>query len=264
MIMAHFGRDLELSSDYVGDFSTYVMDVFAPEAAQIFHPAFTSPEENQFILIWQELDPRVEMVFKAVLTNRWYDDAAPFESIWVRHLNRRKDARAQRGVSQKRRWRLAGEELAVLCASRPAFIDKLAPRQFKDLIAALFEHHGFSVEIIAPTQKAGYDLVAIGPSELSSETVLVGVKHFVPDSPVGVGTIRALYGVKALHSASKVILATSAYVTKDAKREFSRVTPEEIEFKEREDIVEWCRAYTSDLLATRDVVGQEPALVTES
>jgi Restriction endonuclease len=51
-------------------------------------------------------------------------------------------------------------------------------------------------------------------SSLESGPILVECKHFALERPIGVGIVRAFYGVKVLNSASKAILATSSYVSK--------------------------------------------------
>jgi restriction system protein len=122
------------------------------------------------------------------------------------------------------------------------------PRQFEELIAALFRNHGFEVELTAQTQDGGYDIVAASHSRLSSEVALIEVKHFAPHRPVGVGLVRALYGVKHFQNADKVILVTSSYISDYAKKEFSRVIPWEMEFAERSKVLEWCRSYLTDIL----------------
>ncbi|MBA3354955.1 MAG: restriction endonuclease [Pyrinomonadaceae bacterium] len=50
--------------------------------------------------------------------------------------------------------------------------------------------------------------------------------------------VRALYGVRGLHGASKAILVTSSYVSDYAKGEFRRVIPWEIELVERNRVLD--------------------------
>ncbi len=136
----------------------------------------------------------------------------------------------------------------MLCGAKSTLLDNLTPRQFEELTAALFKNHGFDAHLTAATRDGGYDIVAASHSGLSSETTLVEVKHFAPHRPVSVGIVRALYGVKCLHDAQKAILATSSYVSRDARHEFSRVIPWEIDFIERRDVLDWCQRYLNGLL----------------
>jgi restriction system protein len=141
--------------------------------------------------------------------------------------------------------------MALLCSGRPAYLDQLTPRGFEELIASLFRNHGFTVELTARTRNGGYDIVAVSSSKLSRETVQIEVKHFAPDRPVGVGVGRALYGVKHLKRASRVVLATSSHVSTYAKREFARAILWEIDFVECEKILDWCGTYAADIIKSR-------------
>ena len=80
------------------------------------------------------------------------------------------------------------------------------------------------------------------------EVSLIEIKHFAPNRPVGVGIVRTLYGVKHLQQASKALLVTSSYLSPDAKREFSRVIPWELELIERSKVLDGCKSYLSELL----------------
>ncbi|MHB1415588.1 MAG: restriction endonuclease, partial [Chloroflexota bacterium] len=84
-----------------------------------------------------------------------------------------------------------------------------------------------------------------------SNSMLVEVKHFAPKRPVGVGVVRALYGVKALRRASKAMLVTSSYISPDAKHEFARAVPWELELREGLDVIEWCKTYLAEILDTK-------------
>ena len=74
---------------------------------------------------------------------------------------------------------------------------------------------------------------------------LVQAKRYRPDRHVGVDIVRSLYGLRILHSASQVVLVTSSFVTRDVRKEFQRVIPWELDFIERDQIMEWCKNYTS-------------------
>lgn len=232
-----------------GDFYTYVIDGYVPNAGVAFAGFSFSDTERSFITGWSERDKRI------VLANK-------FEFAVFRH-DTKKHPLALLGLDQLTRWNKSSnqplsnesmllqpltEELAILCAARPKYLDALTPRQFEELIASLFKNQGFDVELTARTRDGGYDIVAVAHSGLNPETLLVEVKHFAPNRPVGVGIVRALYGVKKLNLASKGILVTSSYVSRDARHEFSRVIPWELDFAERDKVIEWCNNYLTDLV----------------
>ena len=244
-------------NSHQGDFYTYIIDAFAPTASAVFAGFSYSSDDRVLINEWSNIDPRVVWADKMGLTIRGLGSKKDEEPDLVRI-----------GRAQLQRWKNAinnsqlsadgqlikplAEELAVVCGSRPSYLDKLTPRQFEELIAALFRNHGFKVELTSQTQDGGYDIVAASHSKLGSEVALIEVKHFAPNRPVGVGLVRALYGVKHLQNADKVMLVTSSYVSDYAKKEFSRVIPWELEFTERSKVLEWCRSYLSEILKTSE------------
>jgi restriction system protein len=125
-------------------------------------------------------------------------------------------------------------------ARHPEHLHTMNPRVFEGLVGEFMRSYGWDVEYTAQTRDGGYDIIAIRHHSPSSLRVLVEAKRFAPDCPVGVGIVRSVYGVRALRHASQVIIATSSYVSEDAKREFIHVVPWELDFVEREQILSWC------------------------
>lgn len=232
-----------IGSDGVcGDFSTYVVDAYIPESTQIFAGSYYCSEEIKIINEWCKIDSRI--FFKSKLSI--VPDGVDF---CIQQLNRWQNARENVICSEESLLiQPVAEEMAIICGVRPDYLSHLTSRQFEELIAAIFKNHGFQVELTSQTRDGGYDIVAISGSKIRSETLLIEVKHFAPNRPVGVGIVRALYGVKKLHKARKAILVTSSYVSDDAKREFSRVIPWELEVKERSDVIQWCASYVDNIL----------------
>ena len=135
------------------------------------------------------------------------------------------------------------KEIYRYIAEHPNYLHEMPPRKFEELIAHLFEDYGWEVDLTAPTKDGGYDILAVRRDLPTSLKVLVEVKRYTPDYSVGVAIVRALYGLRTLHSASQVILATSSHISRDAKREFERVVPWELDFIERDAILAWCRKH---------------------
>ena len=140
-------------------------------------------------------------------------------------------------------------EVCRYLAEHPKMLHRINPRTFEELVAEIFRTHGWNVELTARTRDHGYDIVAVRQNQPHSTRVLIEAKRFSPERPVGVHVVRALYAVKALNSVSQVILATSSRVSRPAKIEFSRVIPWELDFIERDAILEWCRRYGAVKLA---------------
>lgn len=238
-----------------GDFYTYVIDAYTPNAGVAFAGFSFSEAERNLISDWSEKDQRIVLAKKFELAGYKHDtETHPLALLGLDQLRRWNGSLKQQPSNEAIVLQPLAEELAVLCGARPRHLDALTPRQFEELIATLFKNHGFHVELTARTRDGGYDIVAASHSGLDKETILVEVKHFAPNRPVGVGIVRALYGVKKLNLASKGILVTSSYVSKDARSEFSRVIPWELDFVERDKVIEWCESYLASLLE-RDETG---------
>jgi hypothetical protein len=135
------------------------------------------------------------------------------------------------------------ERLCADAATRPELLDKLAPRQFEELIAELFRDQGWEVELTARTRDGGYDIIGVKRVFPTSFRVLVEAKRYRPDKPVKVGIVRSLYGLKHLHTVNQVILATTSWISRYAKAEFAQVIPWELDFLERSKILDWCSRY---------------------
>lgn len=132
------------------------------------------------------------------------------------------------------------EEICDYIASSPRNLDSVDPRHFELLVAEIFRSHGWDVDLTSRTVDGGYDVIAVRRAAPTDLRVLVEAKRWAPDRPVGVGVVRSLYGVRAANSASQVVLATSSYVTAAAKQEFAKVVPWELDFLERQRILDWC------------------------
>jgi len=125
--------------------------------------------------------------------------------------------------------------------SHPDYLHRMPPRRFEELIAEIYREHGWLVELTSRTRDGGYDIFAVRRNIPTDLRILIEAKRWRPDRPVGVGIIRSLYSVRLSHPASQVVLATSSHVSSDAKREFARVVPWELDFLERDAILSWCK-----------------------
>jgi HJR/Mrr/RecB family endonuclease len=113
--------------------------------------------------------------------------------------------------------------------------------RFEQLIAELFSGFGYEVELTQRTRDGGKDIIAIKRSEIDLR-FLIECKRPDPGNPVGIKTVRELYGVKVDDGASKAILATTTYFSPDAKI-FSEKHRWELELKDFEAINGWIAKY---------------------
>jgi hypothetical protein len=252
-------QGLPLDRTLAGLFYTYVIDAFAPQAGAIFAGYGFGSDELNYVAQWSRRDDRIAVADKwALLTpgkSREEEDPNGILAIAKNHLIRWSSVNANKAPDHDFKvLEKVAEEMAVLCSIRPSRLHAVSPRQFEELVATLFKNHGFDVELTATTRDGGYDIALVDHSTLKDGPILVECKHFAPGRPVGVGIVRALYGVKMLRGASKAILATRSYVSQYAKQEFARVIPWELEMIELNRILDMCKASVPKILWRR-VVG---------
>lgn len=126
---------------------------------------------------------------------------------------------------------------------QPRDLYSLSARDFEILMAELFRDQGWTVELTKQTRDGGADIIAVRSDVGSHLKMLIEAKRRAPDSPIGVGVVRELYGVRQLHRVSKVMLATTSYFSPAAQREFAPVIPWELELSDYNQILSWIKEY---------------------
>jgi len=133
-------------------------------------------------------------------------------------------------------------DIASIVARDPDILRRLSPRAFEEFIAEIFSGFGYQVELTAQTRDGGKDLIAVRNDHGIMSKILVECKRFSPTRKVGMGLVRQLYAVKQLERASKALLVTTSYFSKDA-RAFERQHLYELELKDFEAVAEWIKEY---------------------
>ncbi|NTV96290.1 MAG: restriction endonuclease [Thiobacillus sp.] len=118
-------------------------------------------------------------------------------------------------------------------------------RDFERLVAELFDGFGYEVELTKQTRDGGKDIIAIRRSEVETR-LLIECKRPDPGNPIQISAVRELYGVKEDDGASKAILATTTYFTKDA-RQFTEKHRWELELRDYDAIHQWINMYLKTL-----------------
>ena len=145
----------------------------------------------------------------------------------------------------------AWQSLCDYIVKNDSHLHAMSPHDFELLAGEIFRSAGWDVEFTSRTRDGGYDIIAIKRAFPTNLRILVEAKRFSPNRTVGVDIVRSLYGVKQSQAASQLVLVTSSFVSLDAKKEFARVVPWELDFVERDKILAWCRRHSSlSLLGT--------------
>jgi len=96
--------------------------------------------------------------------------------------------------------------------SRPDLLD-MTPTEFEHLVRQLFEKMGMKSWITQASKDDGVDAVAVNEDPVFGGLCIIQAKRY--RGPVGVEAVRALAGVMEDKHATKGILVTTSWVTKD-------------------------------------------------
>ena len=135
-------------------------------------------------------------------------------------------------------------ELARRISSDPSVLYELDPHRFEEFMAEVFAGFGYGVELTARTRDGGRDIIAIRHQDDLVTKLLIECKRYAAHRRVGVGHVRELYAVKLLEGATKAVLATTSFFTRDA-RALERRLIYELELKDYYAVVQWARSYSS-------------------
>jgi len=119
----------------------------------------------------------------------------------------------------------------------PRELKTMDPFLFEEFIAQLFSSFGYSVELTKKTRDGGKDIIAIRKKEIDQKYI-IECKCPQKSNIVGVRPVRELYGVKQSEGATKAILATTAYFSRDARLFFEN-NKWEIEGRDYDGILRW-------------------------
>ena len=104
------------------------------------------------------------------------------------------------------------------------------------------EDMGFSVELTKATRDGGRDIIANIKTKIWNFLAYVECKRYSPDNKVGVGIIREVVGVHHLRKATKSMIVTTSFFSKDAEKE-AKLVENELDLKNFNDIKDWLKAY---------------------
>ncbi len=238
-------QDLRRDSEDVDNrngihFFNQVIDRFTPQAKTIINSASISMNFMRGIYA-SGLHKRIDLIFK----EDYSSEELRQKVLWLLEPLVDKEVSNELSIIYQTPHLVAlisepWEEIYKYIAKNPNFLHTMNPRKFEELVGQIFIDYGWQIDITAKTRDGGYDILAIRRNSPTDLKILIEAKRYAPDHAVGVPIVRSLYGIRTLNKASQVVLATSSYVSRDAKKEFERVVPWELDFLEREEILTWC------------------------
>ena len=128
----------------------------------------------------------------------------------------------------------------------PLFLTRLTPRAFEDFVGKLFLTTGYEVELTKPTKDGGYDVVALKKERDGDHKLLIEVKRYARNRPVGVSLVRQLLGLHADDGPTRVVLATTSSFTK-AARELQQRHKYRLELKDYDELMAWAKECSAKL-----------------
>lgn len=116
--------------------------------------------------------------------------------------------------------------ITVLQAATDILLDTIGPnprewlelgsRRFEEILAKIWTGLGWQTFLTPPTRDGGFDIRAIRDANGICLCYLVEAKAYRPDRPVGIATVRHLYGVVERERATHGVIATTSTFTRDA------------------------------------------------
>ncbi len=133
-------------------------------------------------------------------------------------------------------------ELVKYFRSHPERMYDLNPRKFEELVALILQDMGYSVELTAEGTDGGVDIFATQKIGIGQVLLIVDCKRYAPKNHVGVGIVRSLYGLGEMHRATKSMLATTSFFTRQAM-EFEREVRHRLSLRDYNHLLEWLDSY---------------------
>jgi len=130
--------------------------------------------------------------------------------------------------------------LFVKIRNNPHLLRSMTPRAFEELVAELLDREGLEVKLTPPSKDGGRDILAYAQTIAGQHLYLVECKHYRPDRPVGVGIVRALYGVVTVENATAGIIVTTSSFTSGALA-FRDLVKHRLELRDYSNLVQWLR-----------------------
>ncbi|WP_417355370.1 restriction endonuclease [Flavobacterium sp.] len=134
------------------------------------------------------------------------------------------------------------DEIKKYFKKYPEKLYDLSPRKFEELIASIMEDMGFSVELTQATRDGGRDIIANIKTKIWNFLAHIECKKYDPNNKVGVGIIREVVGVHHLRKATKSMIVTTSFFSKDAEKE-AEMAENILDLKNYNDIRDWLKDY---------------------
>ncbi|HCG7974711.1 TPA: restriction endonuclease [Vibrio parahaemolyticus] len=134
------------------------------------------------------------------------------------------------------------DQIKIYLKKNPEKMYDLTPRKFEELVASILKDMGFDVELTKATRDGGRDIIAYVRNSVRSYLTHIECKKYAPDNKVGVGIIREVMGVHNLRQATKSIIVTTGFFSRDAIKE-AEMAKNHLDLKDFNDLKCWLQQY---------------------
>lgn len=134
------------------------------------------------------------------------------------------------------------EQIKSYFKTNPEKMYDISPRKFEELVADILKDMGFEVELTKATRDGGRDIIAHIRNSVCSYLTHIECKKYAPDNKVGVEIIRKVMGVHQIRKATKSIIVTTGFFSKDAVKEAAMVG-NRLDLKDFNDLKDWLQRY---------------------
>ena len=134
------------------------------------------------------------------------------------------------------------DQVKTYFKQNPEKIYDLSPRKFEELVADILKDMGFDVELTKATRDGGRDIIAHVHNSVCSYLTHIECKKYAPDNKIGVGIIREVMGVHQIRQATKSIIVTTSFFSKDAVQE-AEMVGNHLDLKDFNDLKNWLQKY---------------------
>ena len=132
-------------------------------------------------------------------------------------------------------------ELKKYLKAHPDTLNKLKPRQFKELITEILTSDGWEVVLSPSTKEREYDLYAVVHNADVDSSWIIECKKYSPENKVGIDIARAFYCVKQEVIAADTLLATTSNFAK--RMSDFKASRYDLFIKDYKGILKWINKY---------------------
>ncbi|MBZ7619545.1 restriction endonuclease [Klebsiella michiganensis] len=198
---------------YSADFILQYFNTFTQERKQELLSRFTFYQRLTSIKDWHNVWPSITWVLD-LLPHFPYEALNAIRSYFLAHCQFMTDQRFD-GCSDARRL-IEAKYIKHQLPVKQVLLD-ITSRDFELLTAYLYKNKAYSVKITPRSRDGGYDVLAEQKNERQYERLYIECKRYTEN--VGVKITRNVLGLLSIENATKGVVVTTSYFTKNAKNE---------------------------------------------